>query len=265
MKYIAICTGVIFLINAIDTTGSFVYYLFFIPERIMAGEIWRLVTWIFLPIDFSVTNTVIVAIVLYFYYSLSSDLELAWGKTKFNLFYFSGVILNIIYSLVMWYAVKIPVLLTPVYLNLSVLMAFAVCYPDSVIRLFMIIPIKVKWLAIFEAGYFIYSGIVDYLRFGWGYALVPIIALLNFILICGDRILSYVRHIRPRKTKNMINFKKAAKKAKHDIDKAPYKSKCSVCGKTDVDSPDLEFRYCSRCEGYHCFCVDHINNHVHFK
>ena len=263
MKYIAVCTGVVFLINALS--GIFFYYLLFIPERILAGEIWRLVTWIFLPIDFSPMNTVIVAIVLYFYYSISSDLELAWGKTKFNLFYFSGVILNIIYGLLAWYVVKTPVFLDPVYLNFSVLMAFAIYYPDSVIRLFMIIPIKVKWLAVIEAAYFIYSGAVAYINEGWGAALVPLIAILNFLLICGGQISKYSRHVHPPKTKNMIDFKKAAKKAKQDFDNAPYKSKCSVCGKTDLDSPDLEFRYCSRCDGYHCFCTDHINNHVHFK
>ena len=44
----------------------------------------------------------------------------------------------------------------------------------------------------------------------------------------------------------------------------PYHHKCAVCGRTDADHPELEFRYCSRCAGYHCFCQDHINNHIHF-
>ena len=47
--------------------------------------------------------------------------------------------------------------------------------------------------------------------------------------------------------------------------KAPYTHKCTVCGKTDVDSPDLEFRYCSRCNGYHCYCQEHISNHTHIQ
>ena len=47
--------------------------------------------------------------------------------------------------------------------------------------------------------------------------------------------------------------------------KAPYTHRCTVCGRTDVSNPELEFRYCSRCKGYYCYCQDHINNHVHIE
>ena len=45
----------------------------------------------------------------------------------------------------------------------------------------------------------------------------------------------------------------------------PYRHKCTVCGRTDTDYPNLEFRYCSKCNGYYCYCMDHINNHVHIQ
>ena len=41
--------------------------------------------------------------------------------------------------------------------------------------------------------------------------------------------------------------------------------KCSVCGKTDLTDPQMEFRYCSKCNGYYCYCADHINNHIHIQ
>ena len=96
-------------------------------------------------------------------------------------------------------------------------------------------------------------------------ALLPVVALLNFIIICGDEALSYLRPIKARASPQTINFKKAARKVKREQSNAPYRHKCAVCGKTDVDYPDMEFRYCSRCDGYHCYCKDHINNHIHFQ
>ena len=45
----------------------------------------------------------------------------------------------------------------------------------------------------------------------------------------------------------------------------PYRHKCTVCGRTDADYPNLEFRYCSKCKGYYCYCIDHINNHAHIQ
>ena len=45
----------------------------------------------------------------------------------------------------------------------------------------------------------------------------------------------------------------------------PYTHRCTICGRTDVTDPQLEFRYCSRCKGYHCYCEDHISNHTHIE
>jgi hypothetical protein len=78
-------------------------------------------------------------------------------------------------------------------------------------------------------------------------------------------LLSYLRPLKVRTSPQTINFKKAAKKARRDLAGMPYRHKCAVCGRTDIEYPDLEFRYCSRCNGYHCFCIDHINNHIHFS
>ena len=58
-----------------------------------------------------------------------------------------------------------------------------------------------------------------------------------------------------------IQFRKAVKEQKRQ---KGYNHKCSVCGRTDTDYPDLQFRYCSKCVGYHCFCQDHIFDHTHF-
>ena len=39
--------------------------------------------------------------------------------------------------------------------------------------------------------------------------------------------------------------------------------KCAVCGRTELDAPDLEFRYCSKCAGDHEYCSEHLYTHTH--
>ena len=82
---------------------------------------------------------------------------------------------------------------------------------------------------------------------------------------CGGWLFDYIRPSRIKQKSKTINFKKAAKQYNKEQAKKPYKRKCDVCGRTDTDFPDLEFRFCSQCAGYHCFCIDHINSHIHFK
>ena len=68
--------------------------------------------------------------------------------------------------------------------------------------------------------------------------------------------------IRDRRStsRGAMNFKRAAEAKKQQTG---YLHKCAVCGRTDTDYPNLEFRYCSKCVGNYCYCMDHINNHVH--
>ena len=165
----------------------------------------------------------------------------------------------------MRYGLGEMVYLSPNFLNLSMFFAFATLFPEHTVRLFFVIPIKIKWLALVNAVFFIWS-IVSGLVAGQIFvAFLPVVALLNYILICGEDLLAYLKPIKFRSSPQVINFKKAAKQVKRDLADKPYRHKCAVCGKTDTDYPELEFRYCSRCNGYHCFCIEHINNHVHFN
>jgi len=243
--------------------GSGLYnFIEFDPNRILSGQVWRLVTWIFLPLN---NNIFFLAITLYFYFMIGSTLEREWGAGKFTIFYVFGILLNIIYGFAMWLTLGIPVSIVPTYLNFSMLFAFATLFPDFTIRLFFIIPLKIKWLALFNAAFFIFGVVSGILNGQIFLAFLPVVAMLNYILICGDELLSYIRPMKIRTSPQIVNFKKAAKQAKRDLADKPYRHKCAVCGKTDTEYPDLEFRYCSRCEGYHCFCIDHINNHIHFE
>jgi len=236
----------------------------FSPDAIIYhGQVWRLITWVFIPANSGLIFTVIA---FYFYYFIGNTLEQEWGTPKFTIYYLFGVALNIIFGFVMRYGFGvIDAILSPIYLNLSMFFAFAALFPDNVVRLFFIIPIKIKWLALANAAFFAYSIIMEIITGSVLLALLPLVAILNFIIICGGDVLSSLRPFMARNSPRTIKFRTAARKSKRDINDALYRHKCAVCGKTDTDDPNLEFRYCSRCDGYHCFCIEHINNHVHFQ
>ena len=259
MIYIVFVSAIVLVFGNADLMRS----LDFRPALIFRGEVWRLVTWIFVPTN-PQQNIIFSAITLYFYYFIGSTLEREWGTGKFTIFYLAGVALHVIYGFTAWFAMRQTILIAPIYLNLSMFFAFAVLFPDHVVRLFFIIPIKIKWLALLNAAFFLYAIISELLIGRFFIAILPVVALLNFLIICGNEALSYFRPIKAWVSPQTIDFKKAAKKVKREQANQDYRHKCAVCGKTDSEYPNLEFRYCSRCDGYHCFCPEHINNHIHF-
>ena len=274
MRYIVFISAAIYIIHMMDRTNTLLPLLGFHPGLIISGQIWRLVTWVFLPLN---DNIIFTALMLYFYYFIGSTLEREWGTSKFTVFYLSGLVLNIIYGLLSWFILRQSmsalldllwfgrVWLVPNFLNLSMFFAFAALFPDNRVMLFFFIPIKMKWMALINACFFLYSILSDVIAGQYAIAFLPLVAILNFLIICGGDLLDYARPIRARSSQQTINFRKAAEKARREYDDKHYRHKCSVCGKTDTEYPDMEFRYCSRCSDYHCFCIDHINNHVHFK
>ena len=265
MTYIVFISAIVFVIRMMDmmpAEHSFISLISFSPRLIMSGQIWRLVTWVFLPLNSSVLFT---AISLYLYYFIGSTLEREWGTAKFTIYYIFGVALNIIYGFLFWLITGQSVGLIPNYLNLSMFFAFAALFPDLRLLLFFVIPVKIKWLALANAAFFIYNIVIGIRAGHYSIALLPLVALLNFFLVCGDDVMEHIRPHKSRISPSTINFKRQAKKARKQYDGKPYHHKCAVCGKNDAEYPDLEFRYCSRCNGFHCFCIEHINNHVHFQ
>ena len=100
-------------------------------------------------------------------------------------------------------------------------------------------------------------------------ALLPILAILNYLIFFGDSLLGALRwkkqQFQHKNSHQTIHFKSAVRKQRKKEAEQGYRHKCEVCGRTDADHPELEFRYCSKCQGYHCFCSDHIFNHQHFE
>ena len=256
MLYIVI-GNVIVLFFDLFSGGTFSLMLDFFSALILQGQVWRLITFIFVPAyAVSQYNLILVAITLYFYYFIGSVLEREWGSTKFTLFYFMGVLFNIAVGFVAGMA-------SMHYVNLSMFFAFATLFPEMRFLL-LFIPVKVKWLAWLDAALFVVDILLMALEGEYFLMLLPVVAILNYFLFFYSPIMELLgrnrRRAQHQKSQAAINFRAAQKKAKET---KGYMHKCTVCGRTDTDNPGLEFRYCSKCEGYHCYCMDHINDHVH--
>lgn len=262
MMYIVIGNIAVYLLDNFSG-GACSAMLAFIPAGILRGQLWRLVTFIFVPA--SGYNLIFFALFLYMYYFIGNMLEREWGSVKFTVYYGIGVLANIVVGLVLsvmyganyaWSVVSVD------YLNMSLFFAFAALYPDLQFLLFFIIPVKAKWLAWIDAAFFALSIATSLLNLSWTGVVLPLVAIANFLLFFWEdaaRIFGRVRHQHSRQT---INFKKATRDVKKE---KGYLHKCAVCGITDADDPDMEFRYCSKCNGYYCYCMNHINNHVHIQ
>lgn len=256
MRYVAIGNVAIWLLCMLNpqTAG----YVVFSPYHVLRGQLWRVFSFMLYP----PSNGILGLIAVYFYYWIGSTLEQHWGTAQFSIFYFSGVILTVLYGFAVFAFTGRVFVLDSLYIYLSMFFAFAVMFPDLQVLLFFVIPIKMKWLAIVDALFFA-RDILGYLvRGDIISALLPLVAVLNFFLFCGDDLFSSGR--RARATKEAVNFRRAARNIRKEQESHLYTHKCAVCGRTDTDYPQLEFRYCSRCAGYHCFCSEHINNHIHF-
>ena len=254
MLYVVIGNALIYLLSMMDGSGTLIYYLVFSTNRVLRGELWRVVTFVFVPQSGSIIGMLLM---LYFEYFIGRLLEQAWGKGKFTVYYLSGMVFTILSAVIASFVSGYDVTVTAAYINMSMFFVFATLWPENRVLLFFIIPIKVTWLAYAEAALFLVSMIM-------GGTLLPIIGILNYFLFCGDELLSRIQPWFRRVFGKGAEYRRAAKQLQRDKATLPYTYKCAVCGRTDREYPQLEFRYCSRCVGYHCFCEDHINSHVHF-
>ena len=182
-----------------------------------------------------------------------------WGTPRFTVFYGLGVVLNILVGFLMGGT-------SMYYINMSMFFAFATLYPDLQVLLMGILPLKVKWLAWIDAALFAFDFFFSIFSRQWITAVLPLVAILNYLIFFWDDLMGVVRRTGQRAAyranPQTINFKKAQKQVREH---KGYLHKCAVCGITDADDPNMEFRYCSKCNGYYCYCMKHINDHVHVQ
>lgn len=257
MRYIIAANAVIFVVSLFDRSGTLLRFLAMDPYAVLHGEIWRLVTYVLIPdgSDFLIIFT------LLFYFWLGEAMERLWGSTKFTVYYVSGVLLTDIGVLLAYLIDGQRILVYGAfYVGTALFMAYALTNPDAVIYVFFFIPLKMKWLAIIEGALFVVQ-VLRYAAAGlWGMALMPVVAMLNLFVFFSPNLYRRVDTVRAHNRSEAVQFRRAVKEQKRQ---KGYNHKCEVCGRTDADFPDLQFRYCSKCTGYHCYCEEHIFNHTH--
>ena len=267
MKIIVFGQIVVYVVNLLASLmfrHSFVSFLEFIPAYILQGQLWRLVTWVVVPYA---SSPFMLLLSCYFYYWIAAMLEREWGTARFSLFYLSGMVLSVLLGMAMG-MVQMYTTFTasPIdlgyYLNLSIFLVLALLYGELEVLLFFVVPVKMKWMALIDVALIL----VDVIRFSmagaWINALVPLASFVNYFLFTWPFWSAKLGLVRARHNPKVVNFKKAQKQQAKAA-QAGYRHKCAVCGITDLDDPDMEFRYCSKCDGYYCYCANHINNHVH--
>ena len=259
MRYVVLITAAVYLLD-LFSKGAASAMLGFDMGLVLHGEIWRLVTWLITPEGGS---PFWVLVGLFFYYSIGTSVEECWGTAKFTLVCLCSAALTVVFAFVSLLWDKSPSISTgPLYRILF--LAFATLYPTAMIRIQLILPIQAKWLAVL----YVVLTVLNIFQFGLWYLLYLLPVWLVYTVFfwdgIADLLVEFGFHIRHQNSRQTIQFKSAVRQQKKKEAARGYRHKCAVCGRTDTDYPELEFRYCSRCAGYHCFCQDHIFNHEHF-
>lgn len=271
MMFISIGTLIVYFFTLIDPSNVIYRFLCFDRTAILHGQVWRLFTYVFIP----TSRGIWLFLLLFAYYGIGRMVEAVWGTLKFNLFYLCGVVIMDIAGLLLGRTA------TTYYLNLSLFLALATMYPDNKVLLMYIIPIKMKYLA----WVYLAFTVLDVIQGDF----FSVFALLNYFIFFGKS----CRNVLPgadRVGTRSFQFKRGSGGGhpgwankyrsasgrrpgqgerhgdyKKVVDAPAYRHKCTVCGRTDVSNPELEFRYCSKCNGFYCYCQDHINNHAHIQ
>ena len=261
------CYAVGYIIQLINK--GFLDYLTLNPYAVVRGQVWRLFTWIFVPLDSS--NFIFVIIMLLFYYSIGTSLERTWGTYRYNVYIFSGMLFTILGSFLMMgysyafysqyvqanpgYFFEIAAtFFSTYYVNMSIFLAYAATFPDAQVLFMFIIPIKVKWLGII---YGVFLAIQAFT--GTSYERFAIIAsLLNFFIFWLRS--KEIKRFAPKEIKRRQSFRQEVNRNSQIT-----KHRCAICGRTEKDCPNMQFRFCTKCDGNFEYCEEHIYNHKHVK
>lgn len=234
------------------------------PGLILRGQVWRLISWALIPPSTSLISLLFLVLL---YYSLGSALERTWGTFRYNVYIFSGILFTVVAAFLLYgalyliYGVEFSLssvgLISTNYITMSIFLAFAAIYPDMEVLLYFILPIKMKWMALVYAAmavyYFIQGGIATRVAIA--------ASLLNFVIFFLSS--KNTRRFGPREQARKAKFKKQSRP--HMTYAGGARHRCAVCGRTELDDPNLEFRFCSKCRGNYEYCQDHLFTHEHVK
>lgn len=227
------------------------------PYFILKGQVWRVISWVLVPPSGSLISIIFIVLL---YYSLGTALERAWGTFRYNVYIFSGILFTVIGAFALYFIAGTGMvgyggLFSTYYINMSIFLAFAVSYPDMELLLYFIIPIKMKWMAIVYAVFILY----DFIAGNFISRVTIAASLLNFVVF----FLSTKKGYSPKQQMRKKKYQKQSRP--HMTYSNGARHHCAVCGRTELDDPNLEFRFCSKCNGNYEYCQDHLFTHEHVK
>ena len=227
------------------------------PYFILKGQVWRVISWVLVPPSGSLISIIFIVLL---YYSLGTALERAWGTFRYNVYIFSGILFTVIGAFALYFIAGTGMvgyggLFSTYYINMSIFLAFAVSYPDMELLLYFIIPIKMKWMAIVYAVFILY----DFIAGNFISRVTIAASLLNFVVF----FLSTKKGYSPKQQMRKKKYQKQSRP--HMTYSNGARHRCAVCGRTELDDPNLEFRFCSKCNGNYEYCQDHLFTHEHVK
>ena len=235
------------------------------------GQVWRLVTWVLCVYhDSGILGLIFVLCLM----SMGQSLQHVVGAFRMNVYLIGGVLISIVGATLVYFGswlilgFAIPVVLSLYYILLSMFMALAVCIPEGIVNIYGILPIKMKWMFavyLLELLYELYRAYTagETMAPGWGVIMMLILgaqiifALLNLFLFFFFAKIRLNRSQRKRQREFQSKMREATFQA------SGPRHKCAICGRTEEDSPDLVFRFCSKCTGNKEYCQDHLFTHTH--
>ena len=247
------------------------------PYEIANGQIWRVVTWVIVPPG---RFSIFTIIMLFLYFSLGTSLERTWGAFRYNVYIFSGMIFTLIGAALLYVTLvyglnfdgnligmNIAASVSTYYINMSIFLAFAATYPDMQLLLYFIIPIKVKWLGIAYGVLLVF----DMLEGNIFVKVIIVMSLLNFIIFYfstknmhgGYRKAKWTKGFSFGNASTTANTQKNRSGNQRGANPSIAKHRCAICAQTERDNSELEFRFCSKCNGNYEYCNVHLFTHTH--
>ena len=211
------------------------------PDHVAAGEYWRLVTFIFLP---SSAEWFYFLIFVWVNLLFGRALEQQWGDFKFNLYMLLGYLTSVVTA----FLFDVP--LGNFSLMTAIFFAFAVEFPDFELLLFFVLPVKVRYLAIF-----LWIGtILVPLVFRPGPSTLAVLtALGHYFVFLGP---GMVARFKARRRREVFETRM------EQLEEI-FMHRCEACGMTEDDDSEMMFRVCSKCSDGQEYCETHIRDHEH--